>query len=192
MTVAIIGWGSLIWCPGALHIQAPWHFDGPSLRVEYSRISKSERLTLVIHQGCRLQQTLWTPAVSDEIDVVRRNLREREGTYSRFIHSATAEGDFSAGVGAEVRNAIAGWLNEHRELQACVWTGLSSNWREVKDTDFSVANAIRYLRDLPDPAAAREYIRNTPAQIQTEVRAAAREQLNWQDARLPAVLFAPQ
>ena len=64
-------------------------------------------------------------------------------------------GAFSLGVAAEVHNPVAAWLNEHRNIQACVWTGLASNWKEQK-TDFSVANVIRYLRGLPDPAGARD------------------------------------
>jgi hypothetical protein len=72
--------------------------------------------------------------------VVRANLRDREGTSPQLVHSATAAGEFSDGVSAEVRKAIAEWLRLHSD--ACVWTGLTSNWRKKKKADFSVSVAL--------------------------------------------------
>ena len=133
---------------------------------------------------------LWAAATSETMTSVRQNLREREGTDSRFIHSATAAGELSDGVGNETRDAIVGWLRMRQDIQACVWTGLASNWKENQNSDFSVSRAVEYLKNLPDPSRAREYIENTPSQIQTEVRSAVREQLGWRDAELSPVLFA--
>lgn len=31
MKIAVIAWGSLIWCPGSLQIGSWWHKDGPVL-----------------------------------------------------------------------------------------------------------------------------------------------------------------
>jgi hypothetical protein len=190
MSIAILGWGSLIWCPGSLQMKSCWHRDGPALPVEFARISNDARLTLVIHLGSVDQRTLWATAVSEDLDAVRQNVRGREGADSRAIHSATAGGQVSDGVSSQVREAIAGWLRDHRELAGCVWTGLASNWSEKQGSDFSVESAVRYLRDLQNPMRAREYIQNTPEQIQTAVRAAAREQLGWRDAVLSSTLFA--
>jgi hypothetical protein len=192
MEVAIIGWGSLIWCPGALQIKSCWHRDGPLLPIEFARISLDQRLTLVIHPGSKDQRTLWATALSQELEAARANLRDREGTSPQLIYSATAAGEFSYGVSAEVRKAIAEWLRLHRDIDTCVWTGLTSNWREKKKADFSVASAIEHLKTLPEPARTRaqEYVQNTPAQIQTPARAAIREQLGWVDAELSPVLFA--
>lgn len=189
MQTAILGWGSLIWCPGSLQIKSWWHRDGPALPVEFSRVSKDGRLTLVIHPGSKDQQTLWAAAVSEDISIVRENLREREGTDLHFIHSATAGGVFSDGVGKEVRGVIANWLRDRRNLQGCVWTGLASNWKERQKSDFSVSQAVQYLKNLPDPSRAQEYLQNAPEQIQTQVRIAVREQLHWRDAELSPALF---
>ena len=49
MQVAVIDWGSLISSPGILGLQSRWHHDGPPLPVEFARISRDNRLTLVIH-----------------------------------------------------------------------------------------------------------------------------------------------
>jgi hypothetical protein len=190
MKIAIIGWGSLIWCPGSLQIKSAWHLDGPILPIEFARISKDGRLTLVIHSGSAGQRTLWAPAVVEDMSAVLKNLQDREGTPPRFIHSGTADGQFSDGVTQEVRDVIAKWLEERQDIRGCVWTGLATNWKDKQKSDFSVQLAIQYLKDLPDPARAREYIQNTPEQIQTAVRAAAREHLHWCDAVLSPTLFA--
>lgn len=51
MAIAILGWGSLIWCPGNLRIRGPWRHDGPVLPIEFARISADGRLTLVVHRS---------------------------------------------------------------------------------------------------------------------------------------------
>lgn len=134
--IAIIGWGSLIWCPGTLEIKSAWHRDGPILPVEFARISKDGRLTLVIHPESAGQRTLWAAAVSEDMNAVRKSLQDREGTFSGSIHSGTAAGQFSDGVTQTVRDAVAKWLAEHLEFQGCVWTGLASNWRENRNLTF--------------------------------------------------------
>ncbi|MGB9067522.1 MAG: hypothetical protein WCC21_03035 [Candidatus Acidiferrales bacterium] len=189
MQIAILGWGSLIWCPGSLQIKSCWHRDGPDLPIEFARVSKDGRLTLVIHAGSEDQQTLWAAAVSDDVEVVRESLRAREETGARFIHSATVAGVFSDGVGKEVRDSIENWLKARPGLKGCVWTGLPSNWKETRHSDFSVTGAVEYLNNLLEPSRAREYIQNTPRQIQTTVRGAVRKKLQWLDAELSPALF---
>jgi hypothetical protein len=129
-------------------------------------------------------------AVSEDMNIVRQNVCEREETSPRFIHSGTTEGQFSEGVSQDVRDAVAGWLSERGNIQACVWTGLASNWKEKQKSDFSLEGALTYLGNLQKPERAREYLQKTPDQIQTAVRAAAREQLLWHDAVLSSALFA--
>jgi hypothetical protein len=187
--IAVVGWGSLIWCPGSLQIKSAWHRDGPILPIEFARISKDGRLTLVIHPGSAGQRTLWAAAVSEDINAVRETLREREGTASSSIHRATTDGQFSDGVATNVQDAIAGWLEEHQEFQGCVWTGLAGNWKEKQKSAFSIPEVVRYLETLQDVDRAREYIQNAPAQIQTAARGAIREQLRWNDAKLSPLLF---
>ncbi len=94
------------------------------------------------------------------------------------------------GVPDVVRDAIANWLAAHPDIQACIWTGLTSNWKEMRKCDFSVTDALRYLEKLTETTRAREYIQNTPGQIQTAVRIAARKQLDWRDTELSPALFA--
>ena len=52
MKIAILGWGSLLWDkhPEFDEQHAEWHFDGPRLKIEFSRVStlRNSALTLVL------------------------------------------------------------------------------------------------------------------------------------------------
>ena len=192
MSIAIIGWGSLIWCPGSLKLKTRWFRDGPMLPVEFARISKGDSLSLVLRPGSSYQTTLWAVSGSEELTDAQVDLQQREGTtYRSSIHHGTVAGEYSQDVSNNIKDAISAWLPMHPRIDACVWTGLGSNWQKARDRDFSVGDALQYLRGLPDPARAREYVQNAPSQIQTEVRAAIGAQLNWSDADLSPVLFEP-
>ena len=51
MTIAIIGWGYLIWDPRGLDIELPWQPDGPLLPVEFARFANPPRLLPVLVEG---------------------------------------------------------------------------------------------------------------------------------------------
>ncbi len=190
LQIAVIGWGSLISSPGELKLRSLWRRDGPSLPVEFARISSRQRLTLVIHPSSRPQQTFWAAAVSEDLAQVREDLRMREGTPRLdLIHTAAADGTFSEGVADSVRESMSAWLKQRPHLSGCVWTGLTSNWE--KSDNVSIHPLMRWsiCEGLLDPVQAREYVQNTPSQIQTEARALIRAELDWQDSELPDVLF---
>jgi hypothetical protein len=192
MRIAIFGWGSLIWCPGSLKLATRWFRDGPMLPVEFARISKGDRLSLVLHPGSSYQPTLWAVSESEELADAQEDLHQREGTtYRSSIHHSTVGGEYSPDASTAIKGAVSAWLATHPRIDACVWTGLLSNWRKAREREFSVEDALQYLRGLPDPARAKEYIQNAPSQIQTEVRAAIRAELNWSDADLSPMLFEP-
>jgi hypothetical protein len=203
MQIAVIGWGSLIWCPGCLRIKSRWHSDGPALPIEFARISGDKRLTLVINSGSREQptpdqQTYWALSEFGDLKVARENLQAREGTASKHIRSLTADGQQKVAVNPEISARIGKWLKAHPNLEAAIWTGLPSNWNSgQKGRKFKVEDAVQYLSELEhagDEARAtydraREYVINAPSQIQTPVRRMIRERKGWQDAQLPTILF---
>ena len=59
MKIAILGWGSLIWQPKDLKFDANigWKEKGPILPIEFARISKDGRLTLVITKDAKEVKT---------------------------------------------------------------------------------------------------------------------------------------
>ena len=48
MAIAILGWGSLVWDPRDLPHYGPWRKEGPTLTIEFSRVSSDCRLTVVV------------------------------------------------------------------------------------------------------------------------------------------------
>ena len=188
MAIAIIGWGSLIWSPGSLVLGSRWFKDGPTLPLEFARISNRDRATLVISEFGSPQRTYWVYASSDNPDSVVSELGRREGT--RRIDFTLSDGTVSQGRSVQTGSSMSQWLAGHPELHACVWTGLGSNWIEKRGQAFSVEDALKYLTERPDASEAKEYIQKAPAQIQTPLRQTVRERLGWVDADLPDDLFA--
>ncbi len=197
MRIAIIGWGSLIWCPGNLRIGTRWRRDGPMLPIEFARISRDGRLTLVIYDGAEPQQTYWALSAFDDLEAAKRNLKEREGANIKDIHYLTSDDRSASAIPPVASPRIQAWLAGRKDVDAAVWTGLGTNWPEKRNQEeFTVDDALEYvrgllserdrLRDLCD--RVQEYVRNTPPQIQTVVRNRLRE-LDWQDAELAKVLF---
>lgn len=198
MHIAIIGWGSLIWCPGCLRIKSRWHSDGTALPVEFARISSDKRLTLVIHSGSPDQRTYWALSEFDDLKAARKNLQAREGTISKHIQSLTSGGREEGALDPKISARIREWLKGREDVQAAVWTALPSNWKDQRGHHFKPEDALQYVSELERARGettatydrAREYVINAPFQIQTAVRKKLRETKGWKDAPLPAILFA--
>lgn len=180
MEIAIIGWGSLIWSPGELQLATRWHPDGPVLPIEFARISKDGRLTLVIHPSAEGVRTYWARSALSSIEAAREDLRRRENTGLSQIHLITVDNNAVAPE-AEAAATIRSWLNTRSNLGAAVWTGLGCNWEAKRGRPFSVGDAIDYIANLQNERnedgrfeRAREYIEKAPTQIQTRLRAMLR------------------
>src|SRR6266567_7385569 len=112
MKIAILGWGSLIPCPGDLRIQGDWHSNGPVLPVEFSRKSADGRLTLVIDHGRGSDVTTQYAESSHEIiDDAIDNLRRREGTTRENIGICGKNRSRNRSKHPEVLPVINVWLN---------------------------------------------------------------------------------
>jgi hypothetical protein len=209
MEIALIGWGSLIWCPGCLRIKSRWYSDGPPLPIEFARISGDKRLTLVIHLGppespTPKQQTYWALSECKTLDEARENLRKREGAKKiERIYGLNIDGKMKGEkdlVTAEISRVIHDWLMTKHGVEAAVWTGLPTNWPRKRFKEFSPEDALQYLDEVErakdDAAAAygraREYITNTPPQIQTRLREMVRKRKGWKDTALAKALFEVQ
>jgi len=77
--IAFLGWGSLVWDPGALAIHRQWHGDGPYVRAEFLRQSNNGRLTLVLSQDADPVRSLWATFTGSSLAQAREELRNREG-----------------------------------------------------------------------------------------------------------------
>lgn len=184
VTIAILGWGSLIWNPRDLALATDWQQGGPTLRVEFSRISNNGRLTLVIDErhGPRVPTRFATSSCPD-LKAAIRNLQEREGAptpatigFVDVLHdeqSARAQSEHPAAC-----TDIQAWAKQ-KGIDAVIWTAIGPRFQEQTGEPFSVDAAIRYLAGLRGPtrALALEYIRNAPSEVVTPVRSKAQELL---------------
>ncbi|KAB2676666.1 MULTISPECIES: hypothetical protein [Hyphomicrobiales] len=172
--IAILGWGSLIWDvrPEFDMYHDEWLLDGPTLPLEFSRISESRKgaLTLVIDTQhgapCRAAYSLsWRSNPDDAI----ADLRCREGTIMKRMGFHFRDG--SRTCAPPVPDAVAEWAAE-KEYDVVVWTGLPSNFKDKTGKEFSVAEAIRHLQSLTKDgkSMAAIYVWNAPDLIRTPLR----------------------
>jgi hypothetical protein len=196
MKIAVLGWGSLIWSPRNLRIKTKWRSDGPRLPIEFARISRDGRVTLVILPRAKKQAVYWALSAFDDLGKARQNLKEREGSESKDIHWFTAKGETAADIPETVIRSVRSWLRSHQQVNAVIWTGLTTNWQEKRGQKFASKDAVRYLKELkPDRDGAettfnraQEYVKNAPSLIQTRVRRAMQQE-GWKVAELSKVLF---
>ena len=178
MKIAILGWGSLLWDHNA-HFDAQrnqWLLDGPDLKLEFSRVSKSrgKALTLVIDsQNGELCRVAYTISKRKDPEDAICDLRAREGTTRKNIGIYSCDGSRHQGRDADSLKAIADWCTI-KKVDVVVWTDLESNFK-IKSTcanDFSIQNALLHIKslDAEGKAQAAEYVWRTPDFVQTPLR----------------------
>ncbi len=198
MQIAVLGWGSLIWCPGSLRIKSRWYRDGPRLPIEFARISSDRRLTLVIHAASPKKKTYWAISEFGYLKQACENLRTREETSEENIHWIKAN-PYECGPKVQKKNetVVQKWMQSQRgKVDAVIWTGLESNWATERKKQFTVKDAVAYLSELEMKEReaknvlkhAKEYLTNTPSQIQTKVRDKMKKK-RWIDNQLSKSLF---
>lgn len=181
MTIAILGWGSLIKEPGGLPIQGEWQPDGPNLWIEFSRISRTGKragcLTLVIDEKCESEvTTLHVLSKRSELPQAIADLQERERTSSQddigFCEVATRRFAPSA-MNRHPKSCerIHAWAKE-KKFDAVIWTALPRRFKDVLNIPFTPAAALNYLNGLPSltKEKALEYIHDAPKQTMTQFR----------------------
>jgi hypothetical protein len=172
MRIGFLGWGSLIWNPSRLPIVGDWQRGGPVLPVEFSRISKDRRLTLVIDEANGIE-TVTRYALSSRTDVrdAVEDLRIREGTSQDFIGFLNLAESTMNSTRPLITNRIWEWAMT-AGVDAVIWTALTSNFRQKTGKRFSIERAITYLQGLRgiERERAFDYIRNAPEEVSTPLR----------------------
>ena len=90
MKIAILGWGSLLWQPKNLQFdkETGWSANGPFLPIEFARISKDGRLTLVITpKETKEVKTYFAISSYETVEEAVLNLAVREGSGRKQIGS---------------------------------------------------------------------------------------------------------
>lgn len=168
MKIAVICWGSIYWDKGSLKTLGDWKNDGPELPLEFSRISSlgksKERVTLVLDESARMCVTYWDLMVAIDLKSARNNLRDREGTVTDDIHTFTRNQNPLSAIEIQIDS----WLVKHPEIDAVVWTGLNSNWSEIRNTQFSKEDLIQYLDGKKSSLSRiKDHFNKAPPQLQT-------------------------
>lgn len=182
--MAILGWGSLLWDNNAefdaQHNE--WVFDGPELKIEFSRVSEScgRALTLVIDTKngapCRVAYTF--SRRKDPEDAIC-DLRTREGTSRKNIGFYFLDGSRQQSRDLAAAESISAWAKS-KGIDVVVWTDLESNFKEKSKfgQEYSVESAISHVAALDAEGRARaiEYVQRTLSFVDTPFRNAVRKQ----------------
>lgn len=185
MKTAILGWGSLLWQPKDLQFdkEIGWSENGPMLPIEFARISKDGRLTLVITKDVIEVKTYFAISNYKTLEEAVLNLAVREGCGRKQIGSYDkSKNTFSKEVFFEKN--ILDWIN-NTDINAVIWTNLAEKW-DFKNDDGKVIEIVPnervdYLKKLRNHkrALAEEYIRRTPTQIKSHYRSLIEKELGW-------------
>jgi hypothetical protein len=186
MKIAILGWGSLLWdqCAEFDKQHEDWQFDGPSLKLEFSRISetRNDALTLVLDsdngKSCQVAYAL---SKRNNPDDAICDLRCREGTTLENICFYFADGSRKQPRkrGIETLKSIQSWASG-RKIDVVIWTNLESNFSEKSKCkkSFSIDAALCHIQalDTEGKAKAAEYVWRAPKFIDTPLRRALQSQ----------------
>lgn len=184
MHIAILGWGSLLWDerPEFDGQCSSWEFDGPDLKIEFSRVSQTRggALTLVIDpsngSACRVAHA--RSKRKDPEDAIC-DLRSREGTTRANIGFYFSDGTRQQSRDTDTLSAIRKWAGE-KAVDVVVWTDLPSNFEKVCGTSFTVEHALAHVSSLDGKAksGAAEYVWRAPSLVATPLRSAL-QSLPW-------------
>ena len=193
--IAILGWGSLLWDFrrdfDAHHEN--WQDDGPSLPIEFCRVSESRRraLTLVIDDAHGHDCTV-AYAISKRADArdATYDLQSREGTSLDKIRCLDVNAEVPA-KGDKVGAAIWEWA-KGKQLAFVVWTALPNNFKKETGLEFSVEAAIHHVQQLPaeGKALAAEYVWRAPIFVDTPLRRALQTAPWFNDPRRRGLTIA--
>jgi hypothetical protein len=186
MKVAILGWGSLLWDRRAEfdEYHEAWQLDGPSLKLEFSRISRCRRnsLTLVVdYRNGSPCQVAYALSKRDNPDDAICDLRCREGTVRKKIGFYFADGPRKQPKDDEPWKTVRNWASE-KGMDVVIWTNLASNFKEeskiIGYKPFSLEAAVSYIQALSaeEKAKAAEYVWRAPDFIDTALRRALQSQ----------------
>lgn len=178
MKTAIIGWGSLLWDdrPQFDQHHGPWFYDGPRLRLEFSRVSvrRQKALTLVIEKTIGSEcQVAYTVSHREDVRNAIEDLQIREGATPKQVGVWQKDPHSEIPLLREVPPSIDQWARL-TDFDYVLWTGLPNNFKQLSygQADFSLAAAGAHIRSLDEigQAKAVEYIFRAPEFIQTPLR----------------------
>jgi hypothetical protein len=174
--IAILGWGSLLWDKTHREFDrhhTAWKFDGPVLKLEFSRksVSRLNALTLVIDtirgEECKVAYAL---SKRRTVKKALADLQKREGTSRRNIGYVFSDGSRRQGRDTDSVDVILRWARTV-SLDVVLWTDLPGDFGDVPKNEF-VRAAVNHIQQLPQEGRvlAAEYVWRAPESIVTPLR----------------------
>ncbi len=193
MTIAIIGYGSLIWDRDDLepHVIGPWQRGaGPLLPVKFSRISpkRKQALVLVVDEAAAAPSpTSVIASVQSDLDDAIADLARRERCRPHQLGIVARRSGRAFSRFPEVVATVEAWLTSS-PYEAAVWTELDGNFEAVTGQTFLLTAAEAYLRTLEGESLAEawHYLEEAPAETDTPLRRHIRAQDWWRALGFPA------
>lgn len=157
-------------------IQGPWLFNGPQVKVEFLRQSKSNNITLVLHESARPHPSCWATMETTNIDEARESLRLRERTPNINNIGVWKIGENSPALITNLET----WAGLH-QIEAVIWTALPPKYMNKSHIVPTIEQIIDHFRTLKDEELkkAEEYVRKAPRQIATAYRERIEMDLGW-------------
>lgn len=184
MNIAILGWGSLLWDkrPEFDEQHEEWQFDGPSLKIEFSRVSKTRNgaLTLVLDtKNGKECQVAYALSKRKNPDDAICDVRSREGTTLKNVGFHFAGKSRNQARDEKVLKAVQTWASK-KKIDVVIWTDLEGNFPERSECKkpFSIETALCHIQalDSQGKAKAAEYVWRTPTFVATPLREALQSQ----------------
>ncbi|MEW8439907.1 MAG: hypothetical protein AB2689_17320 [Candidatus Thiodiazotropha taylori] len=178
--IVCLGWGSLIWDPRELPIQGHWFEDGPLIKVEFMRKSMDKRITLVLDESAEPVRSLWAIMTGiSTLESAKKALADREGIKDEYINKFIGTWSQRETTNHPCLLDIDKWA-EQRSISHVIWTALPSKLVSNGDSP-TPEQVIKHLSGLigPERDNAENYIRKTPAQIDTPYRRQIEATLGW-------------
>ncbi|WP_312413272.1 hypothetical protein [Pseudescherichia sp.] len=175
MKIVCLGWGSLVWKSGELPVAGEWHHDGPTLPIEFTRVSDGGELATAICLNAKPVPVLWETLVTSSLSEACQALRKREG-----IPEERVDGVGSLHITPQTTGVLADWARQ-RGIDALIWTALPARIDSIEGKTPTVEAAIAYLQGLTGEVRehAKSYIQQVPEQIATLYRGEIRAALGW-------------
>jgi len=148
--IVYLGWGSLLWRDKNLKIDS-WSQTDIEVPLEFSRISKDGRLTLVIDEANGVKNKLWMAQTKyTNIDRAINALKLRENTLKSGISYINLPKKKYRIVNTppKITQEIVLWALKEG-IDVVIWTDLPSNWTSIRGSKYSPHDALQYFKTVP-------------------------------------------
>lgn len=182
MNIACIAWGSLLWRPQPLKLASGWHPGGPRLPLEFVRQSDDDpELALALCEGASLTPSYWAWLATSDLATARAMLGQREQIRPEYPECI---GSIPPRDGARADQRIVAWM-QGKGIDAVVWTALPAKFGGASGRVPMPEEAVAWLDSLQGAARAKaeDYVRRTPAHIDTRYRRLIERRLGWRPLR---------